>query len=155
MTPEEFIEHARGEGWRVSDPPPAKVDERVTDRAPDDLSRFLELCGGVRCGGGVSVGQRIVPAQEEILGERYEDDPSADWFVIAEEGEEETAERIVIDLGQDHRGRCYEAFWDRFGVAGSMPVVASSFSDLLDRLIAAGGAPYWSDADLSLGDAYD
>jgi hypothetical protein len=36
-----------------------------------------------------------------------------------------------------------------------MPVIALSFSDLLERLVLSAGEPYWADDDLELGDAYD
>ena len=39
--------------------------------------------------------------------------------------------------------------------AGSMPVVALSFSDLLERLVQSTGEAHWADDDLELGDAYD
>jgi hypothetical protein len=150
-----FLEHAQRAGWDVLPRGGGHTDADVEERAPEDLRAFLERCGGVRCGAGVSVGTRVVSAQEEILGEREESDPSAGWYVIAEDSEEATAERVVIDLNEDRRGRCYEAFWDRFGIPDSMPVVARSFTEFLDRLRASDGAPYWSGAELGIGDAYD
>lgn len=155
MSVDAFMEHARFAGWEIRPPQTGTTDERVEQRAPDDLRAFLKRCGGVRCRGGVTVGQRIVAAQNDLLEERDETDRSVDWYVIAEEAEHTTAERIVIDLHPDRLGRCYEAFWDRFGVPGSMPVVARSFSELLERLRAHGGAPYWSTEQLDRGDAYD
>lgn len=155
MSIDAFLEHARRSGWEVLPPSAGGPRSALAGRMPDDLRRFLDRCGGVRCGDGIAVAQRVIPAQEAILGERYGDDPSAGWYVIAEDSEAGTAERVVIDLGPGRIGRCYEAFWDAFGIAGSMPVVARSFSDLLDRLRASEGSPYWSGADLGLGDAYD
>jgi antitoxin YokJ len=75
--------------------------------------------------------------------------------VIAEGDTTGTAERAVIDLHPARLGRCYDAFWDRFAVAGSMAVVATSFTDFLTRVIEAGGAAYWSGQALGMGDAYD
>ena len=136
-------------------PNSAVADPAVGSDGPEDLRAFLDRCGGVRCGGGITVAHRVVAAQDAILGGRYPDDRSISWYVIAEESEASTAERVVMDLERRRLGRCYEAFWDRFGVAGSMPVVARSFSELLDRLAASDGAPYWSADQLDLGDAYD
>ena len=45
------------------------------------------------------VGARVVPAQEAILGERHDDDRSAQWCLIAEDDDSSTALRAVIDLG--------------------------------------------------------
>jgi hypothetical protein len=155
MTVDSFLEHAARMGWEALPPGAGVVDPTVHDRAPADLRLFLDRCGGVRCGGGVRVGNRIVYAQEEVLGEREEADRSAHWYVIAEDSDDSTAERVVIDLHGSRLGRCYEAFWDRFGVAGAMPVVARSFSELLDRLRESDGKPYWSSNPPDLGDAYD
>jgi antitoxin YokJ len=155
MSVDQFLKEARREGWEVFPPEKVTLDLAVLSQAPDDLQLFLGRCGGVRCGGGITVAHRIVAAQEDLLGERHASDRSVDWYVIAEEDEASTAERVVIDLDPQHLGRCYDGFWDIFGVAGSMPVVARSLSELLERLVASGGTPYWSSQDLGLGDAYD
>ena len=122
---------------------------------PADLTELRRRCGGVTTPGGLVVGQRVRSAQRAILGEAHPDDRSFHWYVIAEEDEGGTSERVVIDLHPDRLGRCYEAFWDRFGVVGSMPTVASSVTNLLERLLAANGEPYWSDGPTAGPDAYD
>ena len=75
--------------------------------------------------------------------------------MIAEDDDSSTALRAVIDLDPRRLGRVYDGFWDRFGVAGSMPVVALSFTDFLARLAESSGEPVWAGDDLGLGDAYD
>lgn len=152
MTVDEFLQFAeRARGWQVLErgglPPLAA--------APHDLARFLERCGGVVTHADVAIGARVVPAQEAILGGRDDDDRSAHWVVIAEDDDSSTALRAVIDLHPRRHGRVYDGFWDRFGVAGSMPVIALSFTDLLERLAESSGEPYWTGDDLRLGDAYD
>ena len=155
MTVDGFLEHAERAGWDILPPGTGVVDLAADGPVSEDLQWFLERCGGVRCDGGVTVGHRIVSAQEDILGERFDDDRSVHWYVIAEDSEASTAERVVIDLAPDRAGLCYDAFWDRFGVAGAMPIVARSFSELLDGLRASNGHPYWSSASRDFGDAYE
>lgn len=142
-------------GWVTAPAGAGSIAFEATDKLPRDAAHFLSRCGGVQRVDGISIGSRIVNAQLEILGTSHPDDRSADWFVIAESGTEATASRVVIDLGPDRTGRCYDAFWDCFGVAGSMSVIASSFSDLLMRMTASNGFPYWDDWTEDLGDAYD
>jgi antitoxin YokJ len=151
VTADEFLEFAeRTPGWQVLE----RGEEPGPAAAPRDLARFLERCAGVVTHAGVAVGSRVVPAQEAILGERRDKDRSAQWFVIAELDDSSTALRAVIDLDPRRLGRVYDGFWDRFGVAGSMPVIALSFTDLLERLVESSGEPYWADDDLDLDDGY-
>ncbi len=127
---------------------------------PDDLRAFLERCGGLRFPSGIVVGapDRLVRAAPIALGRDVEvpdGDPTAATYVIADTGPEGTAVRVLIDLAADRRGRCYDGFWDVFGVAGSMPVVAASFTDLLERLVAVPADLFWELPDFEpLGDAY-
>ena len=152
MTVDEFFDFAeRAAGWQVLKP----GGEPALAGSPHDLARFLERCGGVVTRANVAVGSRVVPAQEAIIGERDEHDRSAHWSLIAEDDNSSTALRAVIDLDPQRLGRVYDGFWDRFGVAGSMPVIALSFTDFLERLVQSSGEPYWADEDLGLGDAYD
>lgn len=94
-------------------------------------------------------------AQEAILDETHPHDRSFHWYVIAETDDGATSERVVVDLHPARLGRCYDAFWDRFAVAGSMPVVADSVTAFLGGLLAADGEPYWSDGLPGSRDAYD
>jgi hypothetical protein len=152
MTVDRFLDFAeRTPGWQVL----KRGGGPALAGAPHDVARFLERCGGVVTGAGITVGSRVLPAQEAIIGERDDDDRSAHWFVIAEDDDSSTALRAVIDLDPRSLGRVYDGFWDRFGVAGSMPVIALGFTDLLERLVQSSGEPYWIDEDLGLGDAYD
>jgi hypothetical protein len=131
---------------------------------PDDLQSFYELCGGVvfdytvdrkyEFGFAVVSPDRFLPINEVVLGEQYEDDPSASWYLIAEADDSGTADRFSIDLNADRGGRIFDSFWDRHGLAGSMDVVANSFTEFLARLSSEGR--YWlADGFSALGDAYD
>ena len=127
---------------------------------PLDLRRFYELCGGADLFIGddfecsVVPPSRFLPANDVILGERVPDDRSDFWYVVASTSEETLA---VIDLAESRLGRCYDAFHEIYGVAGSMPVIADSFTDLIVSLLSnAGSHWYWLQPGWkSLGDAYD
>lgn len=125
---------------------------------PHDLTEFYLECGGLLfTSSGVSVAtpQRFLPINEVVLGERVQDDPSDAWYLLAESGVTATSERVCIDLRPIYRGRCYDSFWDRHGVAGSMPVVALSFRDFLTRLWEVRDV-FWRPSQLAqAGDAYD
>lgn len=127
---------------------------------PDDVREFYTLCGGVRLFQQASYSTFIVPPTEcalanpVIVGERYEDDISASWYIIAHDGK---GDYITIDFDPERVGRCYDSFWDRHAVAGSCLIIAASFTDFVQRILAAQGAHwYWLYPDfVSLGDAYD
>lgn len=127
---------------------------------PDDLRTFYEICGGLRLFSKSDYPVSIVSSKDValanpvIVGELYEDDISSTWYVIAKDG---NGEHLTIDLSKERLGRCYDSFFDRHGVAGSCPIIARSFTDLLLRLFENKGQYwYWLQPDLvSLGDAYD
>jgi hypothetical protein len=93
-------------------------------------------------------------ANRIVIGEDIENDISHDWFVIASN---DRLQYITIDLAHERSGRCYDSFWDRHGVAGEQPIIANSFTELLQALYDNKGKyPYWLRDDFkSLGDAYD
>jgi hypothetical protein len=146
-------EIAERPGWLVLAVEDAAWEARPA--LPDDLEELQRRCGGVRTPAGLVVGQRVRGAQAAILGEIHPNDRSFYWYVIAEMDDSATSERVVIDLHPHRLGRCYEAFWDRFAIAGSMPVVAASITELLEHLLDANGDVYWSDGLPGTADAYD
>lgn len=96
----------------------------------------------------------VLPANVVILGEQFDDDPSAAWYTIARTADREY---LSVDLSVERNGRCYDSFHEVHGVVGSAAVVANTFTELLDRLLESGGEHwYWLAPDfVSLGDAYD
>jgi hypothetical protein len=96
----------------------------------------------------------FVLANPVIVGELCPEDITAEWYIVAHAGSQET---LTIDLNSSRLGRCYDSFWDRHGVPGSCKIIALSFTDLLRRLIENSGRYwYWLRDDFkSLGDAYD
>jgi antitoxin YokJ len=95
----------------------------------------------------------LVLANPVIIGERV-DDISDSWYIVGRGG---AGEFMSIDLHPDRVGTCYDSFREVHGVPGSCAVIALSFTDLLERLLAAhGGHWYWLEPDFApLGDAYD
>jgi hypothetical protein len=97
---------------------------------------------------------RAPTANPLIVGEPCEEDRSYDWFVIANDG---NGEYLTIGLVPERVGRCYDSFFDRHGIPGSCPVVATSFTDLLRLTVENHGKHWWwlRDEHTLLGDAYD
>jgi hypothetical protein len=137
-------------------PPPLEPRHAL----PDDLRAFYEACGGARLFEGAHYAVRIsgpaelVPSNPEIIGEQVDDDITSSWYIVARDDE---GNAISIDLEPARLGRCYDSFVDVHGVAGSCAVVALSFTELVERLVAsAGGHWYWLEPDWQpIGDAYE
>jgi antitoxin YokJ len=122
---------------------------------PDDLVAFYEICGGASLfegglGWRVSGPDELVPAAPRLLTEDLAEElrrtqpeqVASTCFVFADNGGASTDEHVVVDLHPARLGRYYETFWDRFGVAGDMPIVAVSVADALQWLLATdGGGP--------------
>lgn len=137
-------------------------------RLTDDIIRFYELCGGVTLFKDAPYSVRILAPDEvkqstpifwdeeimEAAQETLEYKISSGWYVIVDLHD---SNYLSIDLNKKRRGRCYQTFWDSYAVIGETPIVASSFSDLLERLVENQG-DYWyflKDEFVPLGDAYD
>lgn len=172
MDVSDFVDRLRALADCVVHPPtglPAVRDGLVL---PDDLAEFYGLCGGVVLFADADLPLRVsgpgelVPAAprlltEEIAAQALREAPDSvvsTCFVIVDNGEGgATEEHVVIDLHPSRLGRCYETFWDRFGLAGDMPVVARTFAELLDWLLATEGeGPERAlETRPTYGDAYD
>jgi antitoxin YokJ len=127
---------------------------------PCDLVEFYQRCGGAELYPARDYAASVVPPTElrptnlVMLGERIPDDLSASWFTIAKTG---GSDYVSIDFSLRRLGRCYDSFHETHAIAGSCPVIALSFTDLLERLLANRGSYwYWLNPDfISIGDAYD
>jgi antitoxin YokJ len=127
-------------------------------RLPDDLRAFYEQAGGAilfedaPCEIEVVPPKGFVQANPVILGEALEDNISNDWFIVGQS----PPQYITIDLNEKRLGRCYDSFWDRHSVRNQCPIIARSFTELLDRLITSKGQKlFWlAKGFVSLGDAY-
>lgn len=102
---------------------------------PPGVQRFHDRCGGAvlftdaEFTWHVSGPGQLVPASPRLLtpqvAAEYPDDLTNGCYVIADSGDESsTAPHIVIDLHPDRVGRCYDAFWQDYGLVGEMPIVA-------------------------------
>lgn len=96
----------------------------------------------------------FVRANPVIVGEDVEDDISHNWYIIATAP---NSQYITIDLAHERLGKCYDSFWDRYGLVGDQPIIALSFTELLKRLLNAKGEKlFWLEDNFeSYGDAYD
>lgn len=133
------------------------IDEK--HQLPKDISEFYEQCGGAVLYENADYPIYIVrPAEFElanpiIVGELCEEDISSEWYIVCTDGK---GEYLTIDLNDQRKGKCYDSF-DRHGIVGETQVIASSFTDLIQRLLENKGKHwYWLRDDyVSLGDAYD
>lgn len=115
---------------------------------PEDLLAFYQAAGGLRIedadGAWIRVlgPEEVQPSNALIVGEQVSDDITASWYVIAVT---DNGDYVSIDLDPDRLGRCYDSHHEVHGLAGECPVIALSFSELVERLLQARTA-YWTDA---------
>lgn len=154
------------EDCRVFPPAGLPLLHDPAHRFPDDLLRFYSLCGGVLLWTESDYWMQILGPEDvrpadmvQLSGQDSGDEldkesPTADWYLVARCGD---AESISIDLNLQRLGLCYDSSPECFGLPGSSPVVAKSFSELVCRLFANEGEYwYWQHPDfVSLGDAFN
>jgi hypothetical protein len=87
----------------------------------------------------VSAHEALLGDVAEVVQREQPDDPSWHWYVVADCGNDDA---ISIDCGAKHNGRCYDSMHETHGLIGDMPVVAGSFTDLLEQLHTHVGQ-YW------------
>jgi antitoxin YokJ len=123
---------------------------------PEDVAEFYRLCGGVSLFAESDYSIEIVaphklrPTNERMFRGLRPDQiatsyghPCWDWYTIADAG---NGQHISVDLHPDRLGRCYDAFWETYPAESGL--VATSFTDLVERLYANGGNYwYWLEAD--------
>ncbi|APA02800.1 SMI1/KNR4 family protein [Bacillus velezensis] len=134
------------------------IDEK--HQLPRDVSEFYEQCGGAVLYENADYPIYIVQPTEfklanpVIVGELCEEDISSEWYIVCTDGK---GEYLTIDLNEDRKGKCYDSFFDRHGIVGETQVIATSFTDLIQRLLENKGRHwYWLRGEfISLGDAYD
>lgn len=125
---------------------------------PNDLVEFYNFCGGVVLfeAGKDNMSFRILSADEVlqtnmlIVGESCENDISFSWYAICKT---DSGDYISIDTSGKRGGRCYDSNFEIHGVAGSCPIIALSFSELLGELYKSSGVDvFWKTRNY--GDAY-
>jgi len=128
---------------------------------PDDLGEFYSICGGLICytqHGGFPI-EILQPSDVKIsnvvlLRNRYEEDISSSWYLIADAKD---GNFISIDFEPARLGRCYESFEYSHAVANNCPVIAISFTELINNIYKyTGDYFYWKDNPefTGYGDAY-
>lgn len=133
---------------------------RSSHMLPIDLEEFYKECGGMQLFNDSDFPYRIIPATEinlanlEILGEEVEDDISNNWYTLIDC---DNGDFVTIDLHPERLGRCYDSFHETHGLIGDTPIIAMSFTELLQQLLQhKGKLIYWLDESfVALGDAYD
>ncbi|NEN76057.1 SMI1/KNR4 family protein [Pelistega sp. NLN82] len=133
---------------------------RTTLNLPSDLLEFYHLCNGVELFIHSDYPFKILgiesisSSNKIILDDISINDISRNWFVIAEDY---NGDYLSIDLSKNKLGWCYDSFYEIYGLAGNMPIIAKSFTELLINLYnQKGKSLYWYDDNfISYGDAYD
>lgn len=141
---------------------PAKKNSIPTLRQglayPNDLLDFYSRCNGLVLfdPGKDNISFEVLPldyiVQSNLLivGEECEDDLSSTWYTICKT---DNGDYISIDLSNERNGRCYDSNYEVHGVAGSCPIIALSFTELLNELYKTNGVDvFWSTKNY--GDAY-
>jgi hypothetical protein len=140
------------------------ITGNIKHQLPDDLTEFYSFCGGVELFRSAEYPysilspNRFLPANEILVPDLWSEpewleDISSDWYLIASDPEKQY---LTIDLNVLRLGRCYDSFIGRHGIRGFCPIIARSFSELLQNLwFNQGHYPYWLMESFSLGDAYD
>ncbi len=93
-------------------------------------------------------------SQPYYQGETIEGDISETWYILADDL---NGDYFTIDLSRERLGRCYDSFWDSHAQVGDSPIVATTFTDFLVRMLNNNGQHWYflQPEFVSLGDAYD
>lgn len=90
---------------------------------------------------------------DDVIWEELEDDISNSWFMIA--SSKELGQYISIDLGKERFGYCYDSFIETHANPDESPIIAKSFTELLEKLVSNIEEWYWlSNSFESYGNAY-
>ncbi len=160
MTIDELLETISADAACRVHAPVGKPHVEPEHTLPPDVRKFYELCGGVDLFPDRDYSHFFLPPDEVVLanplllGQRVEGDRSDSWYLIAHDG---NGDYLTLDCGSERTGQCYDSFHETHVAAGQTPVIARSFTELLERCYANRGEYlYWLRDDFaSLGDAYD
>lgn len=97
--------------------------------------------------------EEFVQVGESILGEPTTVGVERSWYALAHVMD---GNYIAIDLLPGRLGRCYDCFHETYGDRGYCNIIALSFTEFLNHLVAADGGHYWLESGHpNYGDAYD
>lgn len=149
-----------------------KVVKRTTDftcecRLPEDLQYFFSHYDAIELFLHKPYGIKIVSStdfiptnkmlypEDDVIWEELEGDCSNDWYVIATS--EQQGQYISLDMNASRFGYCYDSFLETHASPGDSPIIAKSFTELLERLyLGKGDHWFWLAENFeSYGDAYD
>ncbi|MCG8550320.1 MAG: SMI1/KNR4 family protein [Desulfobacterales bacterium] len=128
---------------------PAQGQPKLASKViiPEDMRLFYELCGGVKLFSNKEYHWRILAPNEIALAEKSILDESeiipelGNLFLIADDG---NGDYLAINLDRKSNGYVVDAFHETFGVIGDTPVIAFSFTELLESLYENSGEyPFW------------
>ena len=77
---------------------------------------------------------QILYLADDVIWEELADDISNDWFMIA--SSQELSQYISIDLNKKRFGFCYDSFIETHATPDESPIIAQSFTELLEKLVS-------------------
>lgn len=108
---------------------------------PDDLADFYKNYSSAIFYPRARYSFTVQPPELErsdfvVMKEDLEDPDSANWYALVR-----CEDQIIsIDLTQGPQfGYCYDSFWDSYPTADESTLIAKSFTELVEKIIASGG----------------
>lgn len=143
----------------------------LKEKFTDDMIEFYNLCNGISFFIDkyepihILPINDIYPANNEFFTEeivalerkynQYDEWICNNWFLIASL---ENSNYIVIDFSSNKKGKCYLALWDSYAVEGESPILAYSFTELLENILQYNQDEwFWKQSSFiekQMGDAY-
>lgn len=135
----------QGANYTSTPPAPSPLDASL----PADLQAFYRKYGqttfypGAPYSFTIQQADQLERADLHVAGEDIGDELSEYWYVIATCDDQ----AISIDLRPGETfGHCYDSFWDRYPTADDTTLVARSFTELLQKIVAdSGRSLFWID----------
>ena len=92
---------------------------------------------------GIVLGQKKADF-DDVIWEELADDISNDWFMIA--SSQELSQYISIDLNKKRFGFCYDSFIETHATPDESPIIAKSYTELLEKLVSNEKEWFWLDS---------
>ncbi|CAA0169998.1 SMI1/KNR4 family protein [Tenacibaculum maritimum] len=145
----------------------SETKKDLPDNLPKDLFEFYSNYDGIELFKGTSyeidivsfadfkVTNNVLFSPDDVIWEELEDDISQNWYLIAKA--EQLSQYISIALSEEKKGECYDSFLETHANPDDSPIIAKSFTELLERLYSVQGKNwFWLEPDFeSYGDAYE
>ena len=162
MSLAEILQRIRGDKQCFVAPPTGLPLSAPGHVIPNDVLEFYRLAGGASLFERsdypffIVPPEQVRPANQVLQLDSGDGDISDSWYVIADTGDG-SSDYLTIDCNPTRLGRCYDSFHETHALVGDTPIIARSFTELLERLLDnRGSRPYWLRDDFEgMGDAYD